>query len=200
MNPSLADDDNPGGDKTPSPRSAAAVPAPRLDDNEAPPAGAPAAAPDEEVDVWWGSYSPWTLLPGFVGTLLLTGLIGWAAWLLVHRGWIEFTFFTVGALLWAVQTVRWCHRLFGYNYRLTNRRLFRDYGVLHPDTVRVNLADVAHVSLRKVALGQLVGVGQLRLVLEDKSQVVLDGVREPGQVADLIRQCVQKARQQKEAS
>src|SRR5262245_66603947 len=46
----------------------------------------PPAAMAEEVDVWWGSYSGWTLWPSMVLCLLLTGLVGLGGWIGIPGG------------------------------------------------------------------------------------------------------------------
>lgn len=152
----------------------------------------------EEVDVWWGSYSPWTMWPSFVSCLLLTILIAWAAGWLVSREWVQATILTFAGVLWLVQILRWAYRIFGYNYRLTTRRLFQDRGLLHPNALRADLTAVAHVVWRHNRVDGLVGVGQVQITLADPAlgPLVLRGVRHPAHVAGLIRQAVQKAREE----
>jgi len=187
-----------GGDATPTPGDATEAPAPRLDE---PPADvgqlprAPMAPPGEEVDVWWGSYAFRGLLPALAASLVLTALIAWGSWLFVPHGWKELAFISLGSLLWAGQALRGCHRYFGYNYRLTTHRLFRDRGVLRPHTIRVNLADVAHVAVRRFGLDRLGGLAQIRITLEDSTYVVLEGIAHSAQVVELLRSAVQKARE-----
>jgi hypothetical protein len=181
---------------TPGPRDAPDAPAPRLD--ESLPAADRVPPPDaEEVDVWWGAYSGWTMLPSFLACLALTGLLAWGAWLLVPPGWFHTTVLGLGALLWAVQASRWLWRVLSYHYRLTNRRLFQHRSVALTNTLSAELADVVHVALQKSAWDRLVGVGRIRVQRQDGGRLVLEGVRNPARIAELIRDCVHKARERK---
>jgi hypothetical protein len=160
----------------------------------------PAAPPEEEVDVWWGAYSGWTMLPSFVACLGLTAVIAWGAWLLVPRDLLKMTFIGLAGVLWLGQLVRWLYRVFGYNYRLTTNRLFLGRGLLYAQALQVRSAAVAHVVLVKSGWDRLVKVGRIKIVLEDKAQpaVVLEGIRHPEPIAELLRSWAQKARERKE--
>jgi hypothetical protein len=185
-----------GHEGTPGPRAAADAPAPRLD--EPPVAPAPPPSDDEEVDAWWGAYSGRALLPRVLGCVVLTGVIAWGTWLLAPPGWRYAAFLTLAGLLWAAEVFRWLWRLFGYNYRLTNRRLFQDRGVVLTNTLQADLAEVSEVVVEKSAWDRLVRVGRIRVVLRDWRRLVLDGVYRPAPAANLIRECVRKAREREE--
>jgi hypothetical protein len=149
------------------------------------------------VDVWWGSYAFRAVLPIFLGWLVLTALIAWGSWLLVPQGWKRLAFLGLGSVLWGALAIRFFQRFFGFNYRLTTHRLFVDRGVLRPGTIRVALEDISHVSVQQFGLNNLTRLGRIQIVREDKNQVVLEGVREPAKVVELIRSWVQKARERK---
>jgi hypothetical protein len=157
---------------------------------------APATAP-EELDVWWGSYSGWTMAPSWAACVLLTGLIAWGAWVLVPRGFVQGTVLGLAGGLWLAQGFRWAYRVFGYNYRLTNRRLYRDRGFLYTEFAALDLAAVASVVVKRSGADRLVGVGQVWVVPEDKAKgpLVLEGVGRPLDVAQAIREAVHAARE-----
>ncbi len=159
---------------------------------------------DQETDLWWGSYSGWTMFPSFLVCLVLTALIGWLAWALVRGGLLapdllKLTFLGAAGALWLGQFTRWGLRFFGFNYRLTTRRLFKERGYLQPHRVQVKLEHVADVGVERTGIEQLAGVGRVILHRADRSYppVVLEGVRQPLLVADLIRQALQKAKEPK---
>src|SRR5262245_4561765 len=97
---------------------------------------------DQEVDLWWGSYAGRTMLPSFVVCLVLTGLIILLAWVYVKRGQLKLTILCLGGLLWLVQLLRFAYRYFGFNYRLTSKRLFRSQS---RQPLQIPLADIAEV-------------------------------------------------------
>ena len=163
-----------------------------------PPETGPTVSPPlaEEEDIWWGSYSTWTMIPSLVVCVLLTGLIAWGAWRLVPHGFLQTTVIGLAGAVWLVQGVRWGYRVFGYNYRLTTRRVFADRGFLYQDFAALELNSVAQVLVKRKGLDLLLGVGQVWIVPEDRSKpaLVLEGVRDPGAIAVRLRELVQVAR------
>jgi hypothetical protein len=155
-----------------------------------------AAGTAEETDVWWGSYSGWTLTPSCLACVLLTAVIAWAAWAFVPRGFVKGTIIALAGAVWLVQGVRWAYRVFGYNYRLTTRRVFCDRGFLYAGFAALDLAAVGRVLVRRSWSDRLVDVGQVLVLPEQPTQptLVLEGVREPLVVAEEIRKQVQAAR------
>src|SRR5438477_9300191 len=81
--------------------------------------GEAVARQPEDVELWWGAFSGWTLTPSFVVCLFLTGLLGWAAWYWMPRDWVKVTVLGGGSVIWLVQLGRWAARALGCNYRLT---------------------------------------------------------------------------------
>jgi hypothetical protein len=156
-----------------------------------------ATQPFQETDAWWGAYSGWTMLPSMLLCLGLTAFIAWASWRLVERGWLQLSVFTVAGALWLAQAFRWCYRVFGYNYRLTTRRLFHSKGILYQETLEVPLETVRDVAMRRQPQGLVADTGNVSLTLDDAGQtkVILEGVTRPRQVADLVRALAQKARE-----
>jgi hypothetical protein len=180
--------------------------APVADDTSSPPPAQPGVAPEktsevapphaEEVDVWWGSYSPWTMLPSFLVCVSLTALIAWAAWHSLDRIFVQLTILGAAGLVWLVQSYRLCRRVFGINYRLTTRRLFRDEGLVQPLSLALQLSAVARVQIRRNGYERLVGIGHLLVLCEDRAALplLLEGVAAPQEVAELIRATALKAR------
>jgi hypothetical protein len=179
--------------RTPSPQVK-----PTADEPAAPPAPAP---PQEEVDLWWGAYAGQTMVPSLVFCLALTGFFAWLAWFVAPRGYVKVTFLSLGCVVWAVEAVRFCHRVFGFNYRLTSRRLFRDHGIFRPRPIRLCLDEVAQVILQRAGFERLLGVGHVLVMPADRRRpvVVLEGVRRPEVVADLLRRQVAKVRAERAA-
>ncbi|MCI0681306.1 MAG: PH domain-containing protein [Gemmataceae bacterium] len=141
----------------------------------------------QEVDVWWGAYSGWTLLPSLVVCVVLTGAIVWGTWTFVERRNVQWTFWSLAGLLWLLQLVRGSRRVFGINYRLTSKRLFIEHGHWRPRRVWVNLADIVEVSVRPVPWGAWTGVGAVVVRTDQGKRHVLKGVYRPQEVAGLIR-------------
>jgi len=152
--------------------------------------------PTEEVDVWWGSYSGWTMAPSWAACGLLTGLIAWGAWELVPRSLLKGTILGLAGAVWLVQGVRWAYRVFGYNYRLTTRRIYADRGFLYGGFAALDLASVERVLVQRSWSNRLLRVGQVWIVPEDKTKptLVLEGVRRPMIVADHMRKLIQAGR------
>lgn len=156
---------------------------------------APIPEPVQELDVWWGSYSGWTMLPSLALCIGLTALLAWGAWQLLDKGWVRFTIMALASTLWLLQAMRWCYCVFGYNYRFTTHRLFQTRGLFRPD-VEISLARVTKVAVRRGPHDVLAGVGDLLITLDGatRPQVMLDGVARPLQVAEHLRQVCARAR------
>ena len=150
----------------------------------------------EEVDLWWGGYSGWALVPGIVLCLALTGLIGVGTWAWMHRGWMQLAFLGLGSALWLVQGLRWGHRYFSFSYRLTTRRLFYEAGFWAPERLQVDLAHIAGVAIKQNSLEKILHVGRIVLCLEGHAPkpLVLGGVRHPHEIAAFLRERAHKSR------
>jgi hypothetical protein len=161
---------------------------------------AASAAPPEEGDVWWGSYSGRNLLPGLLVCLVATAFIGWAAWYWLSGFAVKFVFFTGAGAVWLFQGVRQGLRFFGYNYRITTRRLFCHRGLAYFPQDEMELVQVARVAVKRGWRDRLLGVGHVIVVSNDPNQVplILEGVRKSARVAEMIRVHVRKAREQTE--
>lgn len=153
--------------------------------------------PCAETDVWYGSYSGWTMTPSFLFCLGLTVLFAWATWTIIHRSLIQPIFLGLAGSLWLLQAIRWSYRFFCVNYRLTTHRLFLDRGLLYGSVQAVDLTELSQVAVRRRSYEMLLGVGTLLLYWDDntKAPLILEGVRQPFKVADDFRTTITKARE-----
>ena len=150
--------------------------------------------PAEEVEVWWGGYSGWALTPSFVVCLLITAFIVWASWHYLPRHLFRVTATVAASLVWGVQFVRFGVRVLGFNYRLTTRRLLLSRGVRRLRVRAIELARVRRVTPETSGLEALFGVGRVYVHVEGEAAPhVLPGVRNPRNVAALIRAAAQAA-------
>jgi hypothetical protein len=123
-------------------------------------------------------------------------VIGWLVRRFVPRDLQHLAFLIAGGALWLFQFTRWALRFFAINYRLTTRRLFRDIGYVDQQRLQVELTSINEVRVHRGLFEQLVGVGRLFLHCTDASRppVILEGIRQPDIVADLIRRAAEKVR------
>lgn len=151
----------------------------------------------DELDLWWGSFSGWAMLPSFGLCLLATGLIAWLRWLLVPSWMVLYTIEGLTGALWIVQLTRWVYRVFGYNYRLTNRRLFVDRGWLYSDAHRVDLLQVQNVRVAAGWWQRIIGAGNVVLEMNGDPRItlVLEAVRFPQRVARQLQHIIDLSRE-----
>jgi hypothetical protein len=152
------------------------------------------AAPGEEVDLWWGAFSGRTMARSFLVCVVLTGLIAWAGWAWVPRGWVKVTVLGASGVVWLVQLARWAARALGKNYRLTTRRLWVTHGIRRRAMSAVELAQVTGVTVERTWLERRLGVGRLCVTQHGGWPLILEGVAHPRDIAELIRKAVQEAR------
>jgi hypothetical protein len=136
------------------------------------------------------------MLPSFVVCLVATGLIAWLTWSCVPRHLLRPVFVGLSGGLWLVQGVRWGYRYFGYNYRLTTRRLFRQRGFRQLPEEQMDLTSIARVAVRSNWHERKIGVGEVVVWADDPSRppMVLKGLRRPERVAEMLRAHVQVIR------
>lgn len=155
----------------------------------------PAVPRTQEVTVWWGGYSPWTMVPSLLLCVLLTGAITWGAFEYLDRGSVRLAILSSAGLIWAVQTLRIAHRYFGINYHLTTRRLQFDWGILNKGIRTLFLKDVAAVEVESAGWEEVLGVGRVIFRPSDAKEkaMVWRGVRHYQEVAERVRTLIQKA-------
>ena len=159
-----------------------------------PPAAPPRAHVEDEVEVWWGSYSGWAMLPSFAVCLVLTAVAAWVVWQFVPRHLMRAAVLVAGAAIWGVQLYRVGSRVFGRNYRLTTRRLLVMRGVRRMRVKAVDLARVRGVTVERTGLERMAGVGRVLIEADGEPKpVVLAAVRNPVSAADTIREAARAA-------
>jgi membrane protein YdbS with pleckstrin-like domain len=153
---------------------------------------------DQEVSVWWGGYSPWTMLPSLILSIVLTGGIIWWAWAHLERADIQLAILSASGIVWVVQTLRFGYRFFGYNYQLTTRRVVHDWGILHKGMRTLLLTEIERIEVHRSPLERLLGVGRVVLRPRDgkAASMVWSGVRTCDEVAERVRAVWGRARGQ----
>jgi hypothetical protein len=154
--------------------------------------------PYAEVDVWWGSYAGRAMMPSFAVCIALTALIYLGArWWVPERGWLQLTFFALASAVWLIQLARWGYRFFTWNYRLTTRFLYVDYGLTRMGGQRFALRTVDRLEARYNLLERVLGIGDLWVWFDEamKPPAVLKALKSPRAVAETIRTVVRKARE-----
>jgi Bacterial PH domain len=152
---------------------------------------------DTEVDVWWGSYAGRAMVPSFGVCIVLTGLIYLGVrWWVPERGWLQLTFFALVSAVWLVQLTRWAYRFFTWNYRLTTRFLYVEYGPSRHLSQRWPVRDVERMEARYNLLERMLGIGDLWVWFDEatKPPAILLSLKSPQAVAETIRAVVRKAR------
>jgi membrane protein YdbS with pleckstrin-like domain len=174
---------------------------------EAPPPVAPEPQPTiapvsvlkgaEELDLWWGAYSGWALAPSFTVCVLATTAIIWASYRFLPSQYLHFTILGLAGAVWIVQLTRWVYRVFGYNYRLTNRRLYVDHGWLYSEAHRVDLTEVKAIKVRVGWWEKIIQVGDIVVTLAAGPQQdrVLEAVAVPQRIARQIEHAIGLARE-----
>lgn len=159
----------------------------------------PAAAAAQEIELWWGGYAVRTMVPSLIFCLALTAVaVGSAAYVSTvaaprgstARWWA----YHLTAALWLFQFLRWAYRVAGYEFRLTNRRLFCGWGPWVKPPPPVALADVKAVHVMQSRLERWLGVGEVVVRANGPAAaLVLTGVHDPNGVAERIRRAAAPA-------
>jgi hypothetical protein len=157
------------------------------------------AEPEGEVELWWGGYSGWTMVPDFaVCTFLTAVMIGVACYLYSEEnvpGYrARYIVYGLAFAIWFMQVYRWARRTAVLNYRLTTRRLFHCRGLGVERVSAIALPDVVRVGVVQTHVQRHIGVGLVR-VETAKETIDLAGVREPHRVAALIERQVKHLQQ-----
>jgi membrane protein YdbS with pleckstrin-like domain len=163
-----------------------------------PPCVRPAPAePEAEVELWWGGYSGWTMVPDFAVCAFLTAVMISVAWYMyseegVNGDRARYSVYGLAAAIWFMQLYRWARRLATLNYRLTTRRVYHCRGLGVDRVLAFPLEEVVHVKVEQTHLQRHLGVGLVR-VRTNAAAMELTGVREPHRIAALIDRQVKRA-------
>jgi hypothetical protein len=152
----------------------------------------------EEVDLWWGSYATRTMLPSFLVCVAATVAVAWLTWVFLPPGFVKPTFVALAGSIWLLQLVRWGYRFFGFNYRLTTRRVVCSRGLLYGPGAELDLATVARVHVYRRWDERLLQVGQVTVQPDNPNvaPLILEGLVRPAAVAQMIRAAAKKAREE----
>jgi membrane protein YdbS with pleckstrin-like domain len=159
-----------------------------------------APIPTEEVEVWWGSYAPRTMIPScLVAVALTVGIlsVGWVQGGGKDDDVLQLTILLPIVAVWLWVAIRWGYRLVAVNYRLTTRRLFCERGFFRPLNRVIDLDQIDQVLVARGRLERLLRTGRVRIVALDRKvpDLVLDGLSHPERIAMQLRKYIQKARQ-----
>jgi len=157
------------------------------------------ATKGEEIDLAWQGYSSRAMLPSTV--LLTAATAAVVVWVrpLVPSWIVNEAVDAPVAACWLFQAVRWLYRSLAFQFRLTNRRLFRERGQLYPAEKPWDLALAVRAEPRQNLLERICGVGTVHLVLEESGEgqpvIELSGVRRPAALATRIDEAIKTARE-----
>lgn len=154
----------------------------------------PAEQYEDELDLWWGGYSPRTLLPTFVVCLILSACLFYVSHA-AEAGQRWYLGYPLTGLLWAMFLIRLFNRVGGHSYRLTTRRLLVTPSFWALPDEGVELARVTQVVVERRGWERLLGVGRVRAQLgPEVPPLVLTGVSDPETVAVKIRSQIERIR------
>ncbi len=134
--------------------------------------GVPRTVPPEEI-IWSGTPSHWTNF----GRYVVCGLFFW----------LVIPIFVAAYYFLKILTTKWT---------LTNQRLRKRKGILTKKIDEIELYRVKDTQLVQPLLGRIVHIGNVKLLTSDKSQPdeVLEGVRDPVEVREILRDLTEAAR------
>ncbi len=152
----------------------------------------------EEVDLWWGSYAGRAMVPSFAVCGGLTVLIFCGVrWWVPERGWLQFTFAGLTGAVWLVQMVRWGHRFFTCNYRLTTRFLYMDRGLWPLVSERFALREVNRVEVHRNLAQKWLRIADVWVWFDNPATrpAVLRALAAPHAAAETLQEASKKARE-----
>jgi len=143
---------------------------------------------NNETDAWWGGYSIRSMLPGMAASLLLSCLIWATVWLTEISKTGFYVVLVLMTLFWLGLISSWAYRMFGFNYRLTTRRLFHERGLLRRKVRQLSLDQVTDVVVKHGPFDRFLHVGQVHVAAHGSApqSVVLQGVFAPEHLAEKI--------------
>lgn len=158
-----------------------------------------ARAPADEVELWWGGYSGWAMLPLFFVCACVTAAMIGSAWYLYSEENVpgdraRYAVYLLALALWSMVIAVGLYRMVSWNYRLTTRRLFLIRGI-NPRTAAVTpLGDIQCILVSQTPVERRLNIGSVR-VQASRLEMDLPGVRDPHHVAGLIEKQVKRVRE-----
>lgn len=149
--------------------------------------------PDDPAqrDLAWEGYHPRAAIPYFALAVLATALVQTIRWFVgdaseIAEGNRALALFAGAWAVWPALIAIFLYRTITYTYRLTDRALLADFGMLTRQVPAVLLIDVASVTVSSTWLYRRLGIGWVE-VHTKSGKLVLPGVRRPGDFAEKIR-------------
>ena len=153
-----------------------------------------------ESDIWEGRYSPKAMAASFAVLLLgtLGGFVGIAVAALRDTRWLLVSLLLVLPVFWILQLGRLAKRFLSAHYRLTDRRLFIERGIVHRHKDQLELSRVEDVRIRQNVLHRFLDVGSIEVHPSDRRlrRVVMEGIQNADKVAETIRSLARERRPQ----
>ena len=163
------------------------------------PGGVPQAFSDgPEEDVWEGGFSPKAMAASFFVLVLasVACVAGSVIAFICQQAWLGWLLVLAIPLLWLVQAWRVIKRCLSEHYRLTDRRLFLQIGLLRSQKHQIDLAQVEAVRIHQNMWDRLLDVGSIEILTRDRhiGRLLLAGIDAVDSVAEKIRSLGRHAR------
>ncbi|TWT88638.1 Bacterial membrane flanked domain protein [Pseudobythopirellula maris] len=141
-----------------------------------------------EETLWSGSYSPKAMTSKLILVMIMC-LAAVILGLLLHlssSGWYCIAIAIMA--LWLMTGIWFVYQRLSTRYELTNLRFFHKKGFLWRTTDRLELIDIDDVIYHQNPIDRLRNTGQILLLSSDEStnELLLRGIRDVRQVADMI--------------
>ena len=159
---------------------------------------------EPEEDVWDGGISLKAMAGSFVVTALatVTCLVGSVTAYVRHLEWLCWLLLLAMPLVWLAQSLRVIRRCLSEHYRLTDRRLFLQIGLLRCQKHQIDLAQVEAVRIHQNMLDRLLDVGSIEILTRDRhiGRLLLKGIDDADSVSEKIRSLGRRARDKQAAT
>jgi type IV secretory pathway VirB3-like protein len=144
----------------------------------------------EEPAIWEGRPSQWLNFNTYAYCVIVTVFIVIVLVIITKLQWlfVALLLYPVGRSLFAWYEVR------SISYKITALRILHRSGVFNMVTAETKLSDIKEVLLIEPWYERIVGLGDIRLNLKGfaESYVMISGIREAGEIKELINKQVCK--------
>jgi uncharacterized membrane protein YdbT with pleckstrin-like domain len=146
---------------------------------------------DTESELWEGGFSPRAMVGSYATIALATFalLVGSGVAFYRDAGALGLFLLLAPPVVWMAQFVRTAKRCWGLRYRLTDRRLFLQAGLLTRWRDQLDLARVEDVRTHQTVVHRFFDIGSIEIRSRDRHlrRVVMAGIPSADEVAELIR-------------
>ncbi|MBI3463451.1 MAG: PH domain-containing protein [Planctomycetes bacterium] len=161
--------------------------------------GVPQEFSDEpEDDVWEGGFSPKAMAGSFFAFALASMfcLAGLVIAFVHQQAWLGWLVALAIPFLCLAQSWRVVKRCLSQRYRLTNRRLFLQIGLLRSQKHQIDLGQVETVRIHQNMWDRLLNVGSIEILTRDRhiGRLLLAGIDDADSVAEKIRSLGRRVR------